>query len=297
MIGEAFALAAAVAWAFAVILFKKSGETHSPFTLNFFRVGISCLLFGATLLALREPLIRDVPLFDYLILAASGIIAIAISDTFFHKSLNITGASINAIVDCLYSPFVVLFAFLLLSERLTLQQYAGMFLVISGVLLATRTPSPSGIPVGQLVIGVLWGAAAMATLAFGIVIAKPVLERSPVLWATTMRQFASLAVMLPVALHPKRRARVALAFKPGRGWRYSLTGTIFGSYVALLCWIASMKYTAAGTAAILNQSSTIFILILATIFLREPFTRRKFFASLLAIAGILLVILGSPATG
>ncbi len=50
-----------------------------------------------------------------------------------------------------------------------------------------------------------------------------------------------------------------------------------------------MKYTQAGSAAILNQTSSIFVLILASIFLHEAFTRRKFVASVLAIGGIVLV--------
>jgi drug/metabolite transporter (DMT)-like permease len=52
-----------------------------------------------------------------------------------------------------------------------------------------------------------------------------------------------------------------------------------------------LKYTKVGVAAILNQSSTIYILILAAIFLKEPLTRRKLVASLVALAGIVLVTL------
>jgi len=52
-----------------------------------------------------------------------------------------------------------------------------------------------------------------------------------------------------------------------------------------------MKYTNTGVAAILNQTSTIYILLFATLFLREPFSRRKATACGLASAGALLVIL------
>jgi drug/metabolite transporter (DMT)-like permease len=48
-----------------------------------------------------------------------------------------------------------------------------------------------------------------------------------------------------------------------------------------------------GIAAILNQASTIFILLLATVFLREPFTLRKAVAATIALAGIVLVTLTS----
>ena len=68
--GEVFALIAAVIWASAVILFKKSGETISPLNLNLFRVGVSCVLFTITLTILDEPLWGRAPLTDYLILFA-----------------------------------------------------------------------------------------------------------------------------------------------------------------------------------------------------------------------------------
>jgi drug/metabolite transporter (DMT)-like permease len=59
-----------------------------------------------------------------------------------------------------------------------------------------------------------------------------------------------------------------------------------------MLWIAGMKYTQAGSAAIINQSSTIFVLVFASLFLGEPFTGRKVVASALALGGILMVTLG-----
>ena len=107
-VGELFALGSAVVWALAMITLKKSGETAPPFALNLFRVVVSIPLFAVTLLALGQPLWRQVPQMDLLVLFASGIIGIALSDTLFHAALNRMGAGITGIVDCLYSPFVVL---------------------------------------------------------------------------------------------------------------------------------------------------------------------------------------------
>ncbi len=290
--GEVFALVAAVIWAFAVILFKKSGETISPLNLNFFRVAVSCVLFAITLTILDEPLWGRAPLTDYLILFASGVIAIAISDTLLHMSLNIVGAGINAIVDCLYSPFIIFFAFLLIGERFGPRQFAGMGFIIAGVVVAARHEPPPGTTPRKLAIGILWGVLSMATLGLGIVIAKPVLNRSPVIWAAAVRQVGCLVALVLVSLILPRRRKIFAVFKPHRSWRFALPGTVCGSFLALLFWIGGMKYTKAGTAAILNQSSTIFILLFASLFLREPFTKRKLLASALTIAGIVMVTVG-----
>lgn len=289
--GELYALVAAVIWAFAVILFKKSGETVPPFALNLYRALVSCVLVLVTMLVMRESLISGAPLRDYLILFLSGIIGIAISDTLFHRSLNVVGAGITAIVDCLYSPLVVIIAYLAIGERFGPWQVVGMLFIIVAVIFAARHDPPPGTTRRQLIVGVLWGVLAMLTLAIGIVIAKPVLNRSPVLWATSMRLFGCVAVMLPIGLLSRGRRDVLRAFTPSRSWRFTLSGAVV-AYTALVIWIAGMKYTQAGIAAILNQTNTIYVLLFASLFLGEPFTRRKLVAAALALAGILMVTMG-----
>lgn len=289
--GELYALLCAVVWAAAVIFLKRSGETVPPFALNLFRVTISSALLLITVFAAGQGLVRDAPLGDYLILIASGVIAIAAADTMLHRGLNIVGAGVTAIIDCLYSPLVIAFAFLLLDERLSGYHLAGMALIIGGVLLTSRIELPRGLDRAGLIRGILWKVGSVIALALGVVIAKPVLERSPILWATTVRQLGALAVLLVVALASPQRGTYLRTFRPRRVWRFTLPATVLGSYVSLMLWLAGMKYTQAGTAAILNQTSTIFILVFATIFLREALTRRKFIAAGLAICGILLVTL------
>ena len=290
--GELFALAAAVVWAFAVILFKRSGETVSPFALNLFRVLISGAIFVTIILVLDQPLFGGASQGDHFVLFASGIIGIALADTLFHKSLNIVGAGITAIVDCLYSPLVVIFAYFLLTERIGTWQLFGMVFIVTGVFVASRHRPPPGTTGSVLARGIVWGVAGMVALSLGIVIAKPVLNQAPVLWVTTMRQLGALGVMLPAAVISPHRREYLAVFRPTRTWRFTLSGTILGSCLALLFWIAGMKYTDASIAAILNQTTTIYMLVFASLFLQERFTRRKAVASLLALLGIGMVILG-----
>ena len=290
--GELYALGAALVWAFAVILFKRSGETMSPFALNLFRVGVSLVVLVPVLLLSGQQLWRSLPWRDYAVLAASGVLGIAVADTFFHRALFRLGAGLTSIVDCMYSPFIVGFAFVMLGERLGLWQFAGMALVMIAVLLTTRARLPVGVDRRGLLVGIAYGVAAMGAMGLAIVWVKPVLERTPVLWATTVRQVTTFALMLPVALFHPRRGQLLGVFRPSATWRFSLPGALLGSCLALLLWIGGMKYTQAGAAAILNQTSTIFILLLATVFLHEPLTKRKLVAVLLAFGGIVLVTLG-----
>jgi drug/metabolite transporter (DMT)-like permease len=292
LMGSVYALLTAVMWAAAVVFLKRSGEDTPPFPLNVFRVGFSTVVLALTVPAAGQALFFAAPVKDYLILFASGVIAIAISDTLFLMALNRLGAGIMAIVDCLYAPFVVFFAYALLGDKLEGMQWVGMGLVILGVLIAARHEPPKGVTARQVLVGVSYGLLSMITVAFGIVIAKPVLDRSPVLWATTMRQVGALGALLPAALILSSRGETFRLVRPAAHWKFSVPATLLGSYLALIFWIAGMKYSLPGPAAILNQTSSIYVLIFASIFLKEPFTTRKVIAAVLAVAGIAMVTIG-----
>ena len=57
----------------------------------------------------------------------------------------------------------------------------------------------------------------------------------------------------------------------------------------MILWIAGFKYTKASVAAILNQLSMIFAMVLATVILKEKLTRRKVLSVIVALTGVTLV--------
>ena len=290
--GEFFALLTAAFWAGAVILFKRSGEDLPPLVLNALRVTVSSILLLVTMLAAGQPPWRAAAPGDYLLIAASGLIAIALADTLFHASLNRIGAGLTAIIDCLYPPLTTMFAYLLLGETLSAGDHAGMVLVVGAVVLSSQATPPAGTSRGALLFGIFLGAAGMAALSLGIVLVKPVLSDHPVIWVTGMRQFVALAVLVPAVLIYGAARRQLRRLRFSRSLvRFALPGTFLGSYLSLICWIAGMKLTAAGTAAILNQTATVYIILLARVVLKEPLTPRRLWACAIAVAGVLCILL------
>ncbi len=62
-----------------------------------------------------------------------------------------------------------------------------------------------------------------------------------------------------------------------------------GAYIAMLIWLAGLKYTTVSIASALNQTSTIFIFIFGAFLLREQVTLRRALGIVLAFAGSFLV--------
>lgn len=298
-LGQACALLTAIVWAYALVLFKLSGEHIAPLALNLFKsaVGLTLLVLTLVGLTIWDPAslvsVRAQPIGGLCLLLLSGAIGIALADTLFFRALNLIGVGLISVADCAYSPLAILFAWLLLHEQLTIFHYLGAGLVVAGVFLTTRHTLPEQRTRAQMVGGMLLAIVAIGMMAFGIVIAKPVLQELPVTWGTALRLVGGWVFLALFALlGPAWRANWT-AFRPSRAWRVVLPASILGTYVSLLLWIAGFKYTDASIAAVLNQTSIIFQSVLAVLILKERFARRQLAALTLALTGVVVTTFGA----
>ncbi|HEY3242503.1 MAG TPA: DMT family transporter [Phycisphaerae bacterium] len=293
-LGQICALLAALTWAVALLFFKRSGEQVPPMALNIFKNVIGLVLLAVTLALQRDGVqtLRSVPREDLYLLVISGFIGIALADTIFFYSLNLVGVGIVSIVDCLYSPSTIFFAWLLIGERLSPIQWIGAGLVLAGVLVSTRHEPPPNRTRAALVLGILLCGISVALMGLGIVLAKLVLQHFPLLWATTVRLLAGTAALaLFITATPNRNTLWSI-FRPSRAWTTAVPASILSTYVCLLLWVAGFKYTRASIAAVLNQTSTVFAIVLAAVVLKEKLTPRKIAALALAMSGVVMVFLG-----
>lgn len=290
--GQAYAIATAIVWAFAVILFKKSGENVHPLALNFYKNLLAMTLLVPTILVFGGGFSDGFTSKEYIILLVSGALGIGLADTFFFKSLNLLGAGLSAIVDCLYSPSIIILSFFWLGESLSLIQMIGLAMIISAVLTVSRSDKNGHISHKNLIWGIFWGALAMATMAVGIVMIKPLLSTAPFLMLTELRLAGGMIILLVIIPFYPRWTTMMMPPLNRKGLSYLIGASFMGAYVAMILWLAGMKFTTASIAAALNQTSNIFIFIFAAMFLKEPITPRRTVGIVLGVVGALIVTFG-----
>jgi len=291
-LGELLALASPLAWAFAVILFRRTGESVGPLALNLFKNAmVTPLFFLCYWLVGGAPL--DARLEDYLLLLASGAIGIAIADTLFFMCLNRVGASRQAIINTTYSPPIIFLSMIFLGERLSIWQLIGVTLILMAVLsVGSRDPAARRVRPPHLLAGILIGIGASITQAISIVMIRPSMSDWPLLWMTSWRMLGGLILSILILPLVPARLRVLARLREHAVWVHMLPGVLLGSFVSLLLWMGGFKYSeSASVAASLNQTSTLFIFVLAVLFLKEPVTRRGVAGLGLGIAGTLFVTL------
>ena len=291
LLGKFLALSCALLWAIAVILFKRAGESIRPLSLNWYKTALTAILL---LPALLFQGVGGLSQGDLWAVLASGVLGIAASDTLFFIALDHLGASLAAIVDCFYAPFVMITAWIMLSQEPSLTQIGGGLCVIAAVLVVAFDRGPVHLIANrrERLVGFLAGIAAMALMGVSISLMQPVLGRASLWVVTELRVLAALAVLTLMMLL-RRDRQVLFASLVGHGaWRHALPAAFLGNVLAMTLWVAAFKYTSVSSAAILNQTSTIFVVLLATWVLKETFTQRRLVGTVLAFSGAVMVLVG-----
>jgi len=289
--GELFALSSALTWALAVILFRRSGETLPAFELNFFKNCLGAALMVPTILLFDSMVLPDYTRSELLLVLISGMLGIALADTWYLKALNIMGASRTGIVSSLFSPFVILLSAIFLGERLLAWQWFGLILVMSGVLLVTWRINRSSVDVADVKKGVIYAAAAVFMMAVGIVMVKEILETQSFLWTVELRLLGGVAGMLVFMLPRARWQAVKRNFSQPQPWGLVIIASFFGAYLTLILWLAGYKLIDASVASVLNETNVAFIVLLAWLMLGEQINRRKLLGLGLTLGGVLMMML------
>ncbi|MGY6519949.1 MAG: DMT family transporter [Lysobacteraceae bacterium] len=316
-LGEALSLASAAAWAVGVILYRRLGESLPPLTLCFLKNLLVLGMLVPIAVLLHGPAVPVIPWPDVLLALASGVVGIAVADTLYFKALNALGAARMGVIGNLYSPFVIVLGVLVLGERLGLLQLLGFALVMAGVALVSRPARPApatterlagevlvdaaggtalpprpqpGLKANGPLLATVLGVVAIALMAVAIIMVKRTLEEQPLGWITLLRVAGAIGGLLVIAAF---RGGIRARLWPGRGrvdWRRLAIAAAVGQCLAMLLWLGGYKYTDASIAAVLNETASVFIVILAWLWLREPLGRRAIAGVALTLAGVVVML-------
>jgi drug/metabolite transporter (DMT)-like permease len=191
------------------------------------------------------------------------------------------------------SPFVIVLSFAFLGERLSALQLVGFALVSAGVAIVHERARGNGaLDAADMRRGLLYGIAAIALMAIAVVMVKRVLERNDLLWISGVRLLGGVAAM--VVLVALARARGEASAAPARmdaqGWMLLVGAAFVGQMLSMLLWLAGYKYTQASVAAILNETASVFIVLLAWLLLGEHLSARRLIGVACTISGVVCML-------
>ena len=286
--GEIFAVLAALVWSSCVILMRVAGFQIPPVALTVFKSGTATIFFVIAIPLVGESFFPSLSACNYLRLTVSAILGITIADTLYAAALNRLGASLQALAGVMYSPSMVAVAFLLFGEMLGRWELLGGTLVVAGVAVGRRKNEDVHSQ-RDLAVGIIMAMSSHLIMAIGILMVRDVIREHSVVWISAYRFLAATVVLVAVASIRLPVREVFLGFRRRDIWKIMIPMSFLGPFMGTMFWTAGFKHTTAGRAAIYNQLSTVFIIILAVFFLRERLTKRKVLGVALAVCGAILV--------
>jgi drug/metabolite transporter (DMT)-like permease len=240
-------------------------------------------------LGIRPP--SDRSWMDWCMVAGSGTLGLAFADSMLFAGLSRIGAARLAVVDTIYAPIVMFLSSLFLQEHLTGWFLVGAIGVLGGVAIASIEKGAMGGLDPELRRGLLYAATAIASTATGVVLVKPVLERSDLLEVTWSRMIVGFTVQTAYLVLTGGFQQTLRDVTRTEVWKAMLPAAVLGTWVSLLLWLGGFKWAPASVAAVLNQLGTVYILVMAHVFLKEKVTVRQTTGALIAAASALVILL------
>ena len=255
---------------------------NNPFWLACFRSVMTGLMLAP--LALKNLRQRNLQLGgrDVLVIAGVGLIGVTLMSSLFHLGITYLPANIAALLFSCNPVFVVLFAALLLSEKITVRKVGAVLLCLCGIFVLARDRS-----VGLSLTGILLMAA--STLAFSLytVFAKKIIPRYGALPVTTFAALIGGIILLPIALLVEGAPFATYGLVDWAGLFYLAT---FGTAIAYFLYIYGVGHVGAGAGSMAFFLKPFAAALFAWLILGEKFSTPELIAGAFILAGMVIAL-------
>lgn len=309
--GELAALAASLIWSCSISLYRAQGVGVPAQTLNLYKLFVALVGYTVIILAGRVAyywgwVSGDIAFpaspekMGYLML--SGVIGFTISDTLFFAAIHRLGAQLTAALQCLTPPINALIDWWLYPDRpLEPLQIVGMSLTMLAVAGVILSGSPlAGLKMGSR--GWWWGiffAVACAVLqAASYAMVHLLVDGENVMAVTLVRITPAFLVLLLMGLFTKPgKAGVRILFQGGPRLKWLTVAGILGTVVGLTLLTYGLQHAKTGIVSTLSGTYPIWLIPVASLFLKEHPRPLQVVCTILAVLGIAMLAIPKELTG
>lgn len=285
-IGIIAALGSAASWAFATVVFDRLGKHIPAAGMTFFKGLFSLALMLVLILCTGGFDLLN--LHDFLFLALSGIIGISVGDTLFFRSLQDLGAKVQVLYFMLGQIVTMLLSFLLLGEVLSVREYIGAMILLSGIIVVTvgkQEDHPNKIR------GIIGGFASILCFSVSSILVKISIVDVSVPTATFWRMFFSTVSIMFVGFTSKRFTTWCTPFRQGRILLLFILNVIVITYGGFMLSMMAFKHITVSLASVLSATEPVFVLLLAYLINHERVSKKEILGAVITITGLLIIML------
>jgi drug/metabolite transporter (DMT)-like permease len=291
LLGELAALFTAALWSGSAMVFAAATLRAGSFAVNVARLVFAalCLILLVAFMSLDVGLSGS----QIVLLAISGIVGLAIGDSFLFAAFRHLGPRITMLIMSTAPAVAAILAYLVLDEILSFWGIAGIFVTLSGVgiVVLGRNEGASTDPEWR---GIIFAIIAAAGQGVGLIFAKMAFVQGEVnsFVATLVRILASLLVMAPlVAVGSKSWDAFRGLWADRRAMVLTALGSVLGPFLGISFSLIAIAHTKVGVAAAIMATVPILMLPLVHFLHKERLTWKAIAGAVLAVSGVAILFL------
>lgn len=292
MTGELAALGTALSWTVTVMSFEAAGKKVGALSVNILR------LFGGLLfLSIYSLITRGMPLpldatgHQWLWLGLSGVVGFVVGDLCLFRAFILIGSRITMVLFALVPPVTAFAGWLLLGETLTLQQWLGITLTVTGISMVILIKQASKVKLAHPIKGILLAMGGTLGQAAGLVLSKHGLGNYNAFAATQIRIIAAIAVFIIIIPFTGLTSSIHKAIKNRRAMGFISMGAFFGPFLGVSLSLVALSLIEVGVAATIMAMVPVFIIFPEVAFMGKRLRPLEVAGAAVAVAGVALVSL------
>lgn len=303
-LGEYAALLTAVFWTITAIAFESVGKKIGSLSTNLLRLFLAFIFIGIYSLITRGSFIPfDASLHNWMWLSLSGLIGFVIGDLLLFEAYVVIGSRVSMLIMSLTPPITAFLGWIIMGEVLTRQNFLGMFLTITGIMIVVLDRSPKKdleektdqnnlnkkkIKLSYPIIGLLLAFGGAVGQGAGLVLSKYGMQDFDPFAATQIRVITGFVSFSVLFVFMKRWKKVFEAIKNKDAMARLSIGAIFGPFLGVSFSLLSVKHTTTGVASTIMSIVPVLIIPPAIIFFKEKISIKEVIGSLIAVGGVAL---------
>jgi drug/metabolite transporter (DMT)-like permease len=293
MIGELSALLTSVLWSGTSLVFASAAKRIGSLQVNIDRLILASLLLFATLVIFNIEV--SLSSSQLIALAISGVIGLAIGDTFLFAALKHIGPRLSMLLMALAPAMSAVLAYFFLGETLSVWAVAGMGITISGISLVVLEKKE--IPTSDYKVsktGYFYGFMGALGQAGGLLFAKYAFDQGEIngFTASFVRIFTSTIIIIPLSMIFRRYKNPLKVYKGDiKSLILTSSGTIIGPYLGITFSLIAVANTKVGIASTLMSLMPVIMLPMVKYIYKEHLSMRAIAGALLAVAGVAVLFL------
>lgn len=297
--GEIAAIGTAVFFAISSTLFAIAGRRAGASAVNRSRLLVAACIAIVIYWVTRGELVPGgLSASAWLWLGASGIIGLALGDDLLFRAYVLIGPALSMLIFALVPAIATGLGWVFLGETLSVLEISGIAVTLFGVVWVVTAPkqqraAPSS---GRDHQGHRWGLVFALGGAFGqalgLITAKVGLSQGASPQAANWIRLlaATAAVWLVMALSGRVRQTLHMWVHDRQASALTVFGALAGPIAGVWLSLVAISRAPVGVASTLMSLTPLFLLPIGRLVFREPVTWRAVTGTLLAIAGVVILL-------